>query len=146
VSHRKGHKERSCTEPGGGIGYLGREPGLAGPAALAVAGVAALALGLEGAASARARVDLLGLADDEAVLDELADVLAAVGHGDFVHLIGVEPHLALAALEHAGGQALLQLEGHHGWSWWWRWRRDAAKEGVNPTTPKRAPAVASPPS
>jgi hypothetical protein len=55
-----------------------------------------------------------GACEDKAILDELADVLPAVGHGDFIDLIGVQPHLALAALEHAGGQALLQLEGHHG--------------------------------
>ena len=66
-------------------------------------------------------MDLGGLADDEAVLDKLANVLAAVGHGDFIDLIGVEPHLALTALEHAGGKPLLQLEGHHG-DGCWRWR------------------------
>ena len=48
-----------------------------------------------------------GLADDEAVLDELADGLAGVGIGDFAHLVGVEPNLALAAANHGGGEALL---------------------------------------
>lgn len=48
-----------------------------------------------------------GLADDEAILDELADGLAGVGVGDFAHLIGVEPNLALAAAHHGGGEALL---------------------------------------
>ena len=48
-----------------------------------------------------------GLADDEAIADELADGLAGVGVGDLVHLIGVEPDLALAAADHGGGEALL---------------------------------------
>lgn len=48
-----------------------------------------------------------GLADDEAIADELADGLTGVGVGDLVHLIGVEPNLALAAADHGGGEALL---------------------------------------
>lgn len=48
-----------------------------------------------------------GLADDEAIADELADGLAGVGVGDLSHLIGIEPNLALAAAHHGGGQALL---------------------------------------
>ena len=46
------------------------------PAALSVARVPALRLGLGGGAGPGAGVDLGGLLDDEAVLDELADVLA----------------------------------------------------------------------
>lgn len=41
------------------------------------------------------------------------EALTGVGHRDLVDLIGVEPDLALAALEDAGGQALLQLQRHH---------------------------------
>lgn len=48
-----------------------------------------------------------GLADDQAIADELADGLARVGVGDLAHLIGVEPDLALAAADHGGGEALL---------------------------------------
>lgn len=48
-----------------------------------------------------------GLADDEAIADELTDGLAGVGVGDLIHLIGVEPNLALAAAHHGGGEALL---------------------------------------
>ena len=54
-----------------------------------------------------ARVHGHGLADDEAIADELADGLTGVGVGDLVHLIGVEPNLALAAAHHGGGEALL---------------------------------------
>lgn len=40
-----------------------------------------------------------GLADDEAILDELADGLAGVGVRDFALLAWVEPDLALAAAD-----------------------------------------------
>ena len=59
---------------------------------------------------ARARVHGDGLADDEAIADELADRLAGVGVGDLVDLVGVEPDLALTAVGYGGGQALLGAE------------------------------------
>ena len=34
-----------------------------------------------------------GLLDDQTILDELADVLARVGVGNLVDLVGVQPHL-----------------------------------------------------
>jgi hypothetical protein len=39
--------------------------------------------------------------------------LTGVGHGDLADFIGVEPDLALAALEDTRGEALLELERHH---------------------------------
>lgn len=63
--------------------------------------------GLVQLTSTGARVHGNGLADDETIADELADSLARVGVGDLVHLIGVEPDLALAAADHGGGEALL---------------------------------------
>jgi hypothetical protein len=51
-----------------------------------------------------------GLADDEAILDELADGLAGVGVGDFADLVGVEPDLALSATDNGGREALLSAE------------------------------------
>lgn len=50
------------------------------------------------------------LADDETVGHELADCLAGVGVGDFVHFIGVEPDLALTAADDGGCEALLGAE------------------------------------
>ena len=38
-------------------------------------------------------VDCHRLLDDQTVLDELADVLARVGVGNLVDLVGVQPHL-----------------------------------------------------
>ena len=51
-----------------------------------------------------------GLADDEAILDQLADGLTGVGVGDFAGLVGVEPDLALSASDHGGREALLSAE------------------------------------
>jgi hypothetical protein len=48
-----------------------------------------------------------GLADDEAILDELADCLAGVGVGDFGDFVRVEPDLALAAADNSRRKALL---------------------------------------
>jgi len=50
------------------------------------------------------------LADNEAIGDELADGLAAVGVGDLVDFVRVEPDLALAAAGHGGREALLRAE------------------------------------
>ena len=50
------------------------------------------------------------LANDETIGHELADRLTGVGVGDFVHFIGVEPDLALAAANDGGGEALLSTE------------------------------------
>ena len=51
-----------------------------------------------------------GLADDEAIADELADGLTGVGVRDLVHLVGIEPDLVLAAADDRRGQALLSAE------------------------------------
>ena len=40
-----------------------------------------------------------GLADNEAIADELADSLAGVGVGNLVDLVGIEPDLVLAAAD-----------------------------------------------
>lgn len=57
-----------------------------------------------------ARVHGDGLADDQAIADQLADGLAGVGVGDFAHLIGIEPDLALTAADHGRRKALLGSE------------------------------------
>jgi hypothetical protein len=58
-------------------------------------------------AGAKSRVHSDGLADDEAICNELSDGLAGVGIGDFADLIGIEPDLALSATDDGGRQALL---------------------------------------
>lgn len=51
-----------------------------------------------------------GLADDEAILNELADGLAGVGVGDLAHFVRVEPDLALSAANNGRRKALLRAE------------------------------------
>ena len=50
------------------------------------------------------------LANDETIGHELADSLAGVGVGDFVHFIRIEPDLALATANDGGREALLSAE------------------------------------
>ena len=50
------------------------------------------------------------LADDETIGHELTDCLAGVGVGNFIHFVGVEPDLALAAANDGGREALLGSE------------------------------------
>ena len=50
------------------------------------------------------------LANDKTIRHELADCLAGVGVGDFVHFIGVEPDLAFATANDGGREALLGAE------------------------------------
>jgi hypothetical protein len=61
-------------------------------------------------ASTRAGVHGDGLADDEAIADQLADGLTRVGVRDLVHLVRVEPDLALAAADYGRREALLGTE------------------------------------
>ena len=84
-----------------------RHTGVGGTLALTVATVATLTAGEVQLTSTGARVLSHGLADDEAIGDELSDRLARVGVGDFRLLVGVEPDLALAAANDRRGQALL---------------------------------------
>lgn len=72
--------------------------------------MAANAAGEVQLSGAGTRVHGDGLADDEAIGDELADGLAGVGVGDLVDLVGVEPDLALAAAEDIGREALLSSQ------------------------------------
>lgn len=78
---------------------------ITGTLALTGAGVATLALGLEMLASASTRVDHVRLLADQVRRNKLADGLSRVGTGDARRLIGVDPDLALAALQHDRGQA-----------------------------------------
>jgi hypothetical protein len=81
--------------------------GIGGTLALTEATVAAVTAGQVELTSTGSRVHGNGLADDQAILDQLADGLAGVGVGDLADLVGVEPDLVLAAADDRGGQALL---------------------------------------
>ena len=47
------------------------------------------------------------LPDDQAIFDQLPDLLTRVGIGDFVGFIGVQPHLLFTTAEDARGKPLL---------------------------------------
>ena len=81
--------------------------GVLGTLTLTQTAVSAVSAGLGELTGTRAGVHGDGLADDEAIADELADGLAGVGVGDLALLVGIEPDLALAAADHGGGEALL---------------------------------------
>ena len=89
---------------------LRRHTSVGGTLPLTEASVAAVSAGKVELAGARARVHGNGLADDEAVGNELAYRLAGVGIADLGHLIGVDPYLVLAAADDRRGQALLGAE------------------------------------
>ncbi len=90
-----------------GVGGIPGHTGVLGTLPLTETTVSANSSGGSQLSGAGTGVHGDGLADDEAILDELADGLAGVGVGDLVHLIGVEPNLALATANHGGGEALL---------------------------------------
>lgn len=69
-----------------------------------------LATGLGILSDTGTRVDGHRLADDETILDQLADMLTRVGVCDLIGLVRVEPDFVLAALQHGGCKTLLQTE------------------------------------
>ena len=54
------------------------------------------------------------LLDDQPIFDQLPDLLAGVGIGDFIGLIGVQPGLIFATAKDSGGKPLLKPEHTHG--------------------------------
>ena len=90
--------------------HLRRHSGVLGTLPLTVATVSTDSPGLVEGSSTGTRVHSNGLADDEAIGDELADGLTGVGVRDLVDFVGVEPDLALAAADDRRGQALLSTE------------------------------------
>jgi hypothetical protein len=98
------NSEGYCQECGHNVRRHSR---LSGTFPLAKATVATDPAGEVELTRTRARVHGDRLADDEAIGDELADGLARVGVADLADLVGVEPNLALAAVEHRRREALL---------------------------------------
>ena len=89
---------------------LAGHAGVGGTLALTEAAVPSDPPGEVQLAGAAARVHGDGLADDEAIGDELTDRVARVGVADLVDFVRVQPDLALAAAGHGGCQALLRAE------------------------------------
>jgi hypothetical protein len=84
--------------------------GVLGTLPLTETPVATDAAGSGQGSGAGARVHRDGLADDEAIVNQLADGLAGIGVGDLVDLVGVEPDLALSATDNGRRKALLRAE------------------------------------
>lgn len=89
---------------------LRRHPSVGGTLPLTETSVATDTAGGSELTGAGTRVHGDGLADDEAIGDELADGVAGVGVGDLVDLVRVEPDLALAAVGDGRRKALLRAE------------------------------------
>lgn len=53
-------------------------------------------------------VDSHGLADNQTILDQFANVLSRIRVRDFVVLVWIEPNLVAATLEYGCSQSLLQ--------------------------------------
>jgi len=92
---------------------LRRHAGIGGTLPLAKAAVATDSPGEVQLAGPGSRVHGDGLADDEAIRDELPDGLAGVGVADLVDLGGIQPDLALPASYDGRGKALLRSEVGH---------------------------------
>lgn len=92
-----------------------RHPGVLRAVTLSQARVTSLPSGLQLLASAETRLNRVGLADDETVLDEAANILSGISVGNLVGLAWIEPDLALAALENGGGESFLKAQVRH-WS------------------------------
>merc|ERR1719324_2350803 len=89
---------------------LGRHARLGSPAALPGARVATLAARRKILANAGPRVDLHGLANDEAILEELPNVEAGVRHRNLTHLVRIKPDALPAALLDSRSEPLLHRE------------------------------------
>ena len=72
--------------------------------------MSSLSLGLVSQADASTGVHDGRLLDDETIPLQTSNVAARVGQGNFVGLVGIQPNLALSALEDGGGEALLELK------------------------------------
>jgi len=103
VSLEQPPKDTHSHDPHGLLGG----PGILGTLPLTKTSVPALPARLIVLAHTRPGVDSDRLLDDKTILDELADVLAGVGIGNLVDLVGIQPHLVLATFHDASGKALL---------------------------------------
>jgi len=87
--------------------------GVGGTLALTGAGVTALTTSQSVLARASARMNGLGLLDDQTVLDQSTDVLSRIGVGNFIDLVGIHPDFVAPALEYGRGEPLLQSHRRH---------------------------------
>ena len=85
-----------------------RHARISGTTSLTRAHVATFALGFVLHSHTRSRVNDLGFAKDQTVLDQLSYGLTRIGISNLGGFIGIQPNLALTTAKHTGSQALLQ--------------------------------------
>jgi len=93
--------------------FLDGHTGVGGTLSLSGAGMTTLSASEGVLARASARVNGLGLLNDQTILDQTTDVLTGVGIGDLVDFIGIHPDLVPPALEDGGGKPFLQAHRAH---------------------------------
>ena len=76
---------------------------------LKLTSVSSLSLGFVACLHTSTTVHNGGLLDNQTISVQLLDISARVGQSNFVDFVGVQPNLALSALEDGSGQALLQF-------------------------------------
>lgn len=89
---------------------LDRHTSIGSTLSLTSARVTALATCLDVTANAGARVHSDGLANDQTILDQLANMLTGVGVGDLVAFIRIKPDLVATALKHGRSETLLESQ------------------------------------
>lgn len=99
-----------CDESQESSGCIPGHTGILGTLPLTETTVSTNSSGGGQGTSTGTRVHGDGLADDEAIGNELADGLAGVGVGDLVDFIGIQPDLALSASDNGRRKALLRAE------------------------------------
>jgi hypothetical protein len=75
--------------------------------------MSALSLGLVVSLNARARVHVHLSAHDQAILEQLSDVLARVSKGNLGSFVRVDPNAALSDLEDGSSESLLKSQECH---------------------------------
>jgi hypothetical protein len=85
--------------------HFERCTGILGTLAATIASVSSLILGLDVTLVSRLRVYRVRLANNEAVLNQLSNVLSAVGCANLRCLVGVEPDLLFSAFQNRRREA-----------------------------------------
>lgn len=89
---------------------LRRHSGVGSTLSLTVTRVSTSTLGLLVGTSTGSRVASLRLADNDTIVNQLADSLTRVGFADGSGLGGIEPDLSLTNAKDAGGKSLLKFK------------------------------------
>lgn len=106
VSSEQSAKNSHPSHPG----YLLRHSSIGSTLSLTYAHMPALPTGQSVFSASSSGMDSHRLPDDQPIFDQLPNLLAGVGIGDFIGFIGVQPDLLFATAEDTGGKPLLKPE------------------------------------